>query len=161
MNVGMMACYDQAKETVMTFTGDKDPKRPSLSTKLASSAIAGFTAAAFSMPFDLMKSRLQDMKPNANGELPYTGLLDAAGKILTKEGPMAFYTGFGAYYFRCAPHAMTILLTIEYVNSAGPDEMILCAFRHAPGARRRRSSSVDIRSSQRDYNPSLATNLQS
>uniref|UniRef100_A0A7R9U5J4 Uncharacterized protein n=1 Tax=Pinguiococcus pyrenoidosus TaxID=172671 RepID=A0A7R9U5J4_9STRA len=117
MNVGMMACYDQAKETVMTFTGDKDPKRPSLSTKLASSAIAGFTAAAFSMPFDLMKSRLQDMKPNANGELPYTGLLDAAGKILTKEGPMAFYTGFGAYYFRCAPHAMTILLTIEYVNS--------------------------------------------
>ena len=117
MNVGMMACYDQAKETVMTITGDKDPKNPSLPTKLMSSCIAGFTAAGFSLPFDLMKSRLQDMKPDAKGKLPYTGLLDCAGKILTREGPLAFWTGFGAYYARCAPHAMAILLTIETVTS--------------------------------------------
>lgn len=96
MNVGMLACYDQAKETVVQFTGDKDPKNPSLPTKLASSALAGFTAAAFSLPFDLMKSRLQDMKPDAAGRMPYTGLADMAGKILTREGPLAFWTGFPA-----------------------------------------------------------------
>lgn len=34
-------------------------------------------------------------------------------KVLRKEGVLAFWTGFGAYYTRCAPHAMIILLTLD------------------------------------------------
>lgn len=34
-------------------------------------------------------------------------------QIFRKEGPLAFWTGFGAYYGRCAPHAMVILLTVD------------------------------------------------
>jgi solute carrier family 25 (mitochondrial oxoglutarate transporter), member 11 len=60
INVGMLACYDQAKE----FIGHKifkDPKNgpTPLKTQLAASLVAGFTASVFSLPFDLLKSRLR------------------------------------------------------------------------------------------------------
>eukprot|EP00903_Cladosiphon_okamuranus_P005394 g5382.t1 len=118
MNVGMMACYDQAKGTMMSVFGETDPKKPGLPVKLSSAAIAGFTAAGFSLPFDMLKSRLQDQKPDSKGNLPYKGLADCASGILRKEGPLAFWTGFTAYYGRCAPHAMIILLSIESITSA-------------------------------------------
>jgi solute carrier family 25 oxoglutarate transporter 11 len=40
MNVGMLACYDQAKEIVAKLLGDEMIGGPSLTTKLGSSAIA-------------------------------------------------------------------------------------------------------------------------
>ena len=40
MNVGMMACYDQAKEIVGKITNDPMEKGPNLTTQLGSSAIA-------------------------------------------------------------------------------------------------------------------------
>lgn len=111
MNVGMLACYDEAKEFVGThITKDSDPqKHPSTQTQLGASMIAGFTAAAFSLPFDLLKSRLQSGNK-------YSGLFDAFTKVLKNEGPLAFWTGFGAYYGRCAPHAMIILLVSERIT---------------------------------------------
>lgn len=75
MNVGMMACYDQAKETVATLLGDPMIDGPSLPTRLGASATAGFTAALFSLPFDLVKSRLMAQKPDPmTGEMPYKGI---------------------------------------------------------------------------------------
>lgn len=50
--------------------------------------------------------------------MPYKGLSDCALGILRKEGPLAFWTGFTAYYGRCAPHAMIILLSIETISEA-------------------------------------------
>ena len=117
MNVGMLACYDQAKDFIAVHvTKDADIKKPSVVTNLLSSAVAGFTSAAFSLPFDMLKSRMQDMKPDAKGQMPYSGLADCTLSIFRKEGILAFWTGFPAYYGRCAPHAMIILLTIEQVN---------------------------------------------
>mmetsp|Transcript_1289 Transcript_1289/g.1534 ORF Transcript_1289/g.1534 Transcript_1289/m.1534 type:complete len:351 (+) Transcript_1289:174-1226(+) len=122
MNVGMMACYDEAKEAILKITKDPDPKRPSLQTKLGSAAVAGFCCAFLSLPFDLVKSRLQNMKmdPTTN-RMPYTGLADCFVKITKQEGPLAFWKGFTAYYVRCAPHSMIILLTIETITTAYKD----------------------------------------
>ena len=100
----------------MKLTKDKNPSNPKLETKLGSSAVAGFCCAFLSLPFDMMKSRLQNMRPDANGKLPYTGVVDCGAKIARTEGIPAFWKGFGAYYTRCAPHAMIILLTIEQVT---------------------------------------------
>ena len=47
----------------------------------------------------------------------FTGVVDCAGQILAKEGPLSFWRGFTAYYGRCAPHAMIILLSIEQVTA--------------------------------------------
>lgn len=40
MNVGMLACYDQAKEVVAKLTNDPMTNGPSLATKMGSSCIA-------------------------------------------------------------------------------------------------------------------------
>ena len=119
MNVGMMACYDQAKEMVASLLNDPMTNGPSLATRLGASATAGFTAALFSLPFDLIKSRLMAQKPDPKtGMLPYKGIVDCTIKIAQKEGPLGFFSGFSAYYGRCAPHAMIILLSIESITSA-------------------------------------------
>mmetsp|Transcript_17291 Transcript_17291/g.23819 ORF Transcript_17291/g.23819 Transcript_17291/m.23819 type:complete len:311 (-) Transcript_17291:408-1340(-) len=117
MNVGMLACYDQAKEIVASLLGDPMTDGPSLPTKLGSSAVAGFTAALFSLPFDLIKSRLMAQKPHPEtGIMPYKGVVDCGIKIFKAEGPLGFFGGFSAYYGRCAPHAMIILLSIESIT---------------------------------------------
>ena len=84
---------------------------------MASAAAAGFFCAYFSLPFDLIKTRLQNMKPLPSGELPYNGVMDCSSKILKHEGFFAFWRGFGAFYGRCAPHAMIILLTREQIKN--------------------------------------------
>jgi solute carrier family 25 oxoglutarate transporter 11 len=48
----------------------------------------------------------------------YKGLSDAFLTILRTEGPLAFWTGFGAYYMRTAPHAMIILMSTEPIVAA-------------------------------------------
>ena len=56
------------------------------------------------------------MKADAKtGKVPYAGVGDFMKKFVAKEGIPALWTGFGAYYFRCAPHAMIILMVREEV----------------------------------------------
>lgn len=75
MNAGMLSCYDQAKELVASMLGDPMTDGPSLPTRLGASATAGFTAALFSLPFDLIKSRLMAQKPDPiTGVYPYSGV---------------------------------------------------------------------------------------
>jgi solute carrier family 25 (mitochondrial oxoglutarate transporter), member 11 len=118
MNVGMLACYDQAKEVVAGLINDPMVGGPSISTQIGASAIAGFTAALFSLPFDVIKSRLMAMKIDpTTGQMPYRGVLDCTVQIAKKEGIVGFFAGFSAYYGRCAPHAMIILLSIESITA--------------------------------------------
>ena len=57
MNAGMLACYDQAKQMIWDhITHDSSN---SMVNQLGASAIAGFCAAFFSLPFDMLKSRLR------------------------------------------------------------------------------------------------------
>ena len=51
----------------------------------------------------------------ATSKMPYSGVANCAMTILRKEGLLAFWRGFGAYYGRCAPHAMTILMVLEQI----------------------------------------------
>lgn len=119
MNVGMMACYDQAKEVVAGLLNDPMTDGPTLPTRIGASLTAGFTAALFSLPFDLIKSRIMAQKPDPiTGEMPYKGIADCISQIAKKEGPIGFFSGFTAYYGRCAPHAMIILLSIESITQA-------------------------------------------
>jgi len=118
MNVGGLSCYDQAKQLTMGWFGDTDPSKVSLATQFTSATIAGFAAAALSLPCDLIKSRLQDMKPLSDGSMPYRGIADCASKVLRNEGVLAFWTGFGPYWTRLAPQSTIILLTIEAIRPA-------------------------------------------
>lgn len=119
MNVGMMSCNDQFQEMYAGLLGDPMENGPRLPTRILASLSAGFTAALFSMPFDLIKSRLMAQRPDPlTGEMPYKGVVDCVSKMVKTEGPLGFYNGFSAYYGRCAPHAMIVLLSKDSITKA-------------------------------------------
>jgi len=108
MNLGQMASYDMAKDQIINIRGT------GTITNLMSSAVSGFFAAFCSLPFDMMKSRMMNMAPDpTTGQMPYKSLADCFMKVLTREGPLRFWYGFGTYYLRCAPTAMIQLMAIE------------------------------------------------
>lgn len=58
---------------------------------LAAGAIAGIPAASLVTPADVIKTRLQVVA--RTGQTTYTGVFDAARKIMSEEGPKAFWKG--------------------------------------------------------------------
>uniref|UniRef100_A0AAV1TS44 Mitochondrial 2-oxoglutarate/malate carrier protein n=1 Tax=Peronospora matthiolae TaxID=2874970 RepID=A0AAV1TS44_9STRA len=113
MNLGMMASYDQAKEMIAAQYGH------GFGTNMGASAVSGFACAFTSLPFDLVKSRLMNMKVDpVTGQNPYSGVTDCFKQIITKEGPSKLWRGYWTYYTRCAPNAMIVLLVVEQLNAA-------------------------------------------
>ena len=48
---------------------------------VSASAVAGFLASFFSLPFDNAKTKMQKMKKGADGKFPYANIFDAMGKV--------------------------------------------------------------------------------
>ena len=100
LNFGQLAFFSEAKAQLKTRTDWS-----SNAQTLSASAIAGFFASFFSLPFDFVKTRLQKQSRGPDGKLPYNGMADCFAKVAKQEGLMRFYRGFGTYYVRIAPHA--------------------------------------------------------
>ncbi|PWY99872.1 putative YMC1-protein of the mitochondrial carrier family [Testicularia cyperi] len=67
------------------------PKDPLLSRgqkDVLSGTVGGIAQVLVGQPLDILKVRLQTSPPGT-----YTGMLDCATRIVTKEGPLAFYKG--------------------------------------------------------------------
>ena len=111
LNMGMLASNDQAKEMM------KDNGITGFPATLGASAIAGFFASFFSLPFDYVKTQLQKQKPLPDGTLPFRGFGDCVAKTMAAGGPLKFYTGFPTYYVRIAPHAMFTLIILDQINA--------------------------------------------
>lgn len=119
LNLGQLATYSETKVQL------EKVYKPSAYTVLGASAVAGFFASFFSLPFDFIKTRLQKQRSPINHTgsgsinnvvLQYKGPVDCAIKVFQNEGIMAFYRGFGTYYVRIAPHAMITLLVADGLN---------------------------------------------
>jgi len=110
MNVGMLATHSQAKEMLLPHFGE------GVTTKFVSSFIAGLTAACVTLPFDLIKTRIQQMRPDANGQLPYKGIIHCGGKVVTEEGFFSLWKGLGTFCARVAPHAVITLMVMDTLN---------------------------------------------
>lgn len=79
-----------------------------------SSLTAGVVAAVISLPADMVKTRLQNMKPDAaTGKFPYAGLVDCTRQIVAREGPAALFTGLPTYVVRIAPYGLITLLCTD------------------------------------------------
>ncbi|KAL8922374.1 MAG: hypothetical protein Q9208_005227 [Pyrenodesmia sp. 3 TL-2023] len=100
LNLGQLAFFSEAKTQLKA----KTQIGPQAQTLMAS-AIAGFFASFFSLPFDFVKTRLQKQQKAPDGSLPYKGMADCFRKVAKDEGLLRFYRGFGTYYVRIAPHA--------------------------------------------------------
>ncbi|MCJ1312516.1 putative mitochondrial 2-oxoglutarate/malate carrier protein [Agyrium rufum] len=100
LNFGQLAFFAEAKSQLKTRTN-----LSSRSNTLTASAIAGFFASFFSLPFDFVKTRLQKQTRGPDGKVPYKGMVDCFAKVAREEGWLRFYRGFTTYYVRIAPHA--------------------------------------------------------
>jgi len=110
LNFGQLAFFSEAKTRL------KGSGLSSQTQTLTASAIAGFFASFFSLPFDFVKTRLQKQQRGPDGKLPYKGMFDCFKKVATDEGLLRFYRGFGTYYVRIAPHAMVTLIVADYLG---------------------------------------------
>jgi len=81
------------------------------------SAIAGFFASFFSLPFDFVKTQMQKQKPDpVTGQLKYSSSINCAMTVLKEGGPLRFYAGFPTFYVRIAPHAMITLIAQDAIK---------------------------------------------
>ena len=111
LNFGQLAFFSEAKVQLKAKTS-----LSSNAQTLSASAIAGFFASFFSLPFDFVKTRLQKQSKGPDGKLPYSGMADCFTKVARQEGILRFYRGFGTYYVRIAPHAMVTLIVADYLG---------------------------------------------
>uniref|UniRef100_A0A7S2J2T0 Mitochondrial 2-oxoglutarate/malate carrier protein n=1 Tax=Zooxanthella nutricula TaxID=1333877 RepID=A0A7S2J2T0_9DINO len=113
LNCGALASYDQSKEVIDDFVGQKGSK-----VGIAgASAISGLVGAVFSLPFDYVKMQIQRMQPDASGKLPFDGTLDCVQKTLKEHGPKRFYAGFPTYAMRISPMITLTWLILEGIQA--------------------------------------------
>merc|ERR1719230_2369835 len=111
LNFGMLAFNASAKDALgnMGVTG--------ATQVFGASAVAGFFASFFSLPFDYVKTQMQKQKPDpVTGELQFKSSIDCAMKTMAEGGPLRFYAGFPTFYVRIAPHAMLTLIAQDAIK---------------------------------------------
>lgn len=113
LNFGMLAFNASAKDALGNagVTGNAQI--------FGASAIAGFFASAFSLPFDFIKSLMQSQKADpTTGKFKYSSSINCATTILKESGPLRFYAGFPTFYVRIAPHAMITLIAQDFIKKS-------------------------------------------
>uniref|UniRef100_A0AAR2K397 Mitochondrial dicarboxylate carrier n=1 Tax=Pygocentrus nattereri TaxID=42514 RepID=A0AAR2K397_PYGNA len=105
VTVGQLACYDQAKQLVLStgVMGDN------ILTHFLSSFIAGGCATFLCQPLDVLKTRLM----NSKGE--YRGVLHCLSET-AKLGPLAFYKGLVPAGIRLVPHTVLTFVFLEQLR---------------------------------------------
>ncbi|NXJ68642.1 DIC protein, partial [Rostratula benghalensis] len=105
VTVGQLACYDQAKQLVLTTGLLSD----NIFTHFLASFIAGGCATFLCQPLDVLKTRLM----NSQGE--YRGVAHCAMET-AKLGPLAFYKGFVPAAVRLIPHTILTFVFLEQLR---------------------------------------------
>jgi solute carrier family 25 oxoglutarate transporter 11 len=84
---------------------------------IVSSMIASFIGSFASLPFDNAKTKLQKMKPDQNGVMPYKGIVDCMMKTMKNEGTLKLWVGFPTYYIRIGPHVVITLVLNDFLRN--------------------------------------------
>ncbi|XP_059804350.1 mitochondrial dicarboxylate carrier isoform X2 [Hypanus sabinus] len=106
VTIGQLACYDQAKQLVLSTGLLSD----NVFTHFLSSFIAGGCATFLCQPLDVLKTRLM----NAKGEYRGVGhcLLETS-----RLGPLGFYKGFVPAAIRLVPHTVLTFVFLEQLRT--------------------------------------------
>eukprot|EP00405_Crypthecodinium_cohnii_P004829 CAMPEP_0194762052 /NCGR_PEP_ID=MMETSP0323_2-20130528/14643_1 /TAXON_ID=2866 ORGANISM="Crypthecodinium cohnii, Strain Seligo" /NCGR_SAMPLE_ID=MMETSP0323_2 /ASSEMBLY_ACC=CAM_ASM_000346 /LENGTH=295 /DNA_ID=CAMNT_0039684073 /DNA_START=42 /DNA_END=929 /DNA_ORIENTATION=+ len=116
LNFGMLGFNTLAKDQLSSM-GVTGPAQV-----FGASAIAGFFASFFSLPFDYVKTQVQKMRADpVTGEYPFKGPVDCAMKQIKIGGITRLWSGFPTYYVRIAPHAMITLIAQDAVKKMWAD----------------------------------------
>ncbi|XP_066140315.1 mitochondrial 2-oxoglutarate/malate carrier protein-like [Euwallacea fornicatus] len=113
VNAAQLASYSQAKQYLV----QSGYFHEGIFLHFMASMISGLVTTAASMPVDIAKTRIQNMK-TIDGKPEFKGPLDVLGKILKNEGVFALWKGFFPYYFRLGPHTVLTFIFLEQMNGA-------------------------------------------
>lgn len=107
LNATKMGVYDQAKGSVVEYTGwsRKDPR-----TAFCAAFCAGFFMTVTVSPTDNLRTRLMNQPTDAK---IYDGFMDCLVKTVKNDGVLSLWRGFIPIWARFAPQATLQLLTIE------------------------------------------------
>lgn len=106
INAAELASYDQYKQLIISNNVLAD----GVPCHLLCASGAGFTACIFGSPVDVLKTRIMNAAPGQ-----YGGPLDCVYQTM-KEGPAAFYKGFGPNVGRLSAFNCCLFLTLEQVK---------------------------------------------
>ncbi|XP_067001279.2 dicarboxylate carrier UCP2 [Anabrus simplex] len=107
VNVSEIVCYDIIKDTLLYYNLMTD----SVPCHFVSAVIAGFCTTVAASPVDVVKTRYMN---SAEGE--YKGAVDCALRMLTQEGPSAFYKGFTPSFCRLVSWNIVMWITYEQIK---------------------------------------------
>jgi len=83
-------------------------------SKFAIAQGTAITAGYASYPFDTIRRRLQMQSEKPKEQWIYKGTTDAFAKVLTKEGPTAFFKGAGANALRTVGSALVLVMYDQF-----------------------------------------------
>lgn len=113
VNAVQLATYSQAKELLMKTGYFQE----GILLHLSGSMLSGFATTVASLPIDIAKTRVQNMK-TINGKPEFSGTLDVFGKLIKNEGVFALWKGFTPYFARLGPHTVLTFIFLEQYTQA-------------------------------------------
>ncbi|EME26764.1 Mitochondrial 2-oxoglutarate/malate carrier protein [Galdieria sulphuraria] len=112
LNAAQLASYDQAKEVII----DTELLKDGIAAHISASTISGLIASLVSLPFDVAKTRLQNMETSKGP--PYKGMLDCIWKTTRYEGLFSLWKGFIPYFLRLGPQTIFTFIFLEQFKAA-------------------------------------------
>ncbi|XP_005062303.2 PREDICTED: mitochondrial 2-oxoglutarate/malate carrier protein [Ficedula albicollis] len=111
VNAAQLASYSQSKQ----FLLDSGHFRDDILCHFCASMISGLVTTAASMPVDIVKTRIQNMR-TIDGKPEYRNGLDVLIKVVRYEGFFSLWKGFTPYYARLGPHTVLTFIFLEQMN---------------------------------------------
>jgi solute carrier family 25 oxoglutarate transporter 11 len=118
LNAAQLGTYSQAKHMLLKHHPTMFESSSSLSLHCISGLAAGLMCTIVSLPADIAKTRLQQMRPRPDGTLPYSGMLGCLMQISRHEGVLAMWKGFLPYFLRLGPHTILSFIFLEQLNKS-------------------------------------------
>jgi len=124
VNAAQLASYSQAKQVILKTGYLKDGKnfetftlyvKDGVFCHFLASMFSGLVTTIASMPVDIAKTRIQNMKI-VDGKPEFKGAADVIMKVIKYEGVSALWKGFTPYYFRLGPHTVLTFIFLEQMN---------------------------------------------
>lgn len=111
VNASQLATYSQAKQSLFSTGYFQD----NIFLHFNASMISGFVTSVTSMPLDISKTRIQNMK-YIDGKPEYKGAFDVLSKVTRNEGFFSLWKGFMPYYMRIGPNTVITFVLLEQLT---------------------------------------------
>lgn len=114
VNMTQLASYSQFK----AYFRDGPLQMPEgIPLHFCASMLSGLLTTMTSMPLDIAKTRIQNMK-TIDGKPEYRGTVDVLIRVARQEGLFSLWKGFTPYYCRLGPHTVLTFILLEQLNKA-------------------------------------------